>query len=35
LETNIHWSVGGYTDTLHNAETAGFYKIDVRLEQVE
>ncbi len=35
LETNIHWSVGGYTDTLHNAETTGFYKIDVRLEQVE
>lgn len=35
LETNIHWSVGGFTDTVHNAETTGFYKIDVQLEQVE
>ena len=32
LETNIHYPQHSYTDTLHQAEDAGYYRIDVRLE---
>lgn len=32
LETNIPWSVGCFTDTVHNANGQLFYKLDVRLE---
>ena len=32
LETNIPWSPGGFTDTVHTAEDKGFYKLDVKME---
>lgn len=31
LETNIVWPQASYTDTLHDAEFRGFYKINVRM----
>jgi len=31
LETGIEHPQGSYTDTTHNAESEGFYKVDVRL----
>lgn len=31
LETNIVWPQASYTDTLHNAESGGFYKINVQM----
>jgi len=32
LETDIEHPHGSYTDTTHNAESEGFYKVDVRLK---
>jgi len=32
MNTNIHWSSGSFTDTLHNAWSDGFYKLEVELE---
>lgn len=32
LETNLPWTASSFTDTVHGAESRGFYKIDVRLE---
>jgi hypothetical protein len=32
LETNILWSAGGFTDTVHGAATEGFYSLKVNLE---
>ncbi len=32
MDTNIHWSSGGFTDTVHNAWSEGFYKLEVDLE---
>lgn len=33
LGTNIYYPQGSYTDKVHGAESAGFYKIDVRLDE--
>jgi hypothetical protein len=33
LETNIFWPQSSWTDTVHDAESQSFYKIDVRLAQ--
>jgi len=32
LETGIEHPQGSYTDTTHNAESEGFYKVDVRMK---
>jgi hypothetical protein len=32
LSTNIHYPQNSYTDTTHNAESEGFYKVEVRLK---
>ena len=32
LESNIPWSVGAFTDTVHTAEDKGFYQLKVELE---
>jgi hypothetical protein len=32
LETNIVFPINSYTDTLHGAESSGFYKVEVRME---
>lgn len=32
LHGNIPWTAGSFTDTVHNAEDTGFYRIDVQLE---
>ncbi len=32
VETTIEHPHSSYTDTIHNAESAGFYKVDVRLK---
>ena len=32
LETEIEFPQNSYTDTLHHAEDAGFYRVDVRLK---
>lgn len=31
LATNIPWTAGCYTDSVHNAQSQGYYKIDVKL----
>jgi hypothetical protein len=31
LETNIPWTAAAFTDSVHNADGQGFYKIDVKL----
>jgi hypothetical protein len=31
LETNIPWTAGAFTDTVHEADGSGFYKIHVKL----
>jgi hypothetical protein len=31
LETNIPWTAGAFTDTVHQADGSGFYKIHVKL----
>jgi hypothetical protein len=32
LATNIPWTAGAFTDTVHNAQSQGYYKIDVELK---
>jgi len=32
IESNLPWTVNSFTDDVHDAE-AGFYKIDVRMEE--
>jgi hypothetical protein len=32
LATNIPWTAGCYTDSVHNAQSQGYYKIDVKLD---
>jgi hypothetical protein len=32
MVTNIPWTAGAFTDTVHKADGSGFYKIHVRLE---
>jgi hypothetical protein len=32
LETNIPWTAGAFTDSVHNAYGQGYYKIDVKLD---
>ena len=32
LQSNVSWSAGSFTDTTHQVEDKGFYKIDVRME---
>jgi hypothetical protein len=33
LETNIPWSAGCFTDSVHNAIGQIYYKLDVQLEE--
>jgi len=33
LETNIPWTVEVFTDSVHNAQGQGYYKINVRLQE--
>lgn len=35
LLSNVNWSVGCFTDLIHNVDGQGFYKIDVSLEPVD
>jgi hypothetical protein len=32
LETNIPWTAGSFTDTVHGTSAEGFYQIKVELE---
>lgn len=32
LESNISYPLNSYTDLLHNIESAGFYKVDVKIK---
>ena len=32
LDTNLHYPRNSYTDTLHQAEDEGYYRLDVRME---
>jgi hypothetical protein len=32
LASNLSWSAAAFTDTVHQAETEGFYRLEVRLE---
>lgn len=32
IQSNILWTAGGFTDTVHRADQEGFYKIDVKLQ---
>jgi hypothetical protein len=33
IGSNIPWTANGFTDTVHNAENTGYYRIEVQLEE--
>ncbi|NLX26271.1 MAG: hypothetical protein GXY61_09985 [Lentisphaerae bacterium] len=33
IDSNILWSADGFTDTVHRADSTGFYKLEVRLAE--